>query len=387
MPGKTSGERRALDALTATLTSEFETAGFDYISPDILQPADVFLDRSGEDIRSRTFVFTDPEGREQCLRPDLTVPACRFHLSHVADPADEASYCYSGPAFRYQPGQYPHEFHQAGIEWFGADDAEAAEAEVLALTLQALKAAGLKDYTVRLGDLGLFHALLASLDMPERWRRRLHHHFWRPRAFRALLQTLTGSAKRRRTSISPLIDELADADLATATALVEAELDQQGLELVGDREISEIAGRLAEKAADRLESPLAAADSAQIDDYLVIRGALPDAAGEVGALAEEIGGNMIHAAQRLQNRIELFRQKELAVDEFEFVAVFGRSLEYYTGLVFQIEIAGPDGGTRTIAGGGRYDDMMSDIGAGKRVPAVGCAIYTERLQLALEGRS
>ncbi|MGI9462490.1 MAG: ATP phosphoribosyltransferase regulatory subunit, partial [Aestuariivirgaceae bacterium] len=193
MPGKTSSERRALDQLASTLTGGFEAAGFDFISPDILQPADVFLDRSGEDIRSRTFVFTDPEGREQCLRPDLTVPACRFHISHAADPGKEARYCYAGPAFRYQPGEHPHEFHQTGLEWFGAGDAEAAEADVLAVTLAVLKTAGLRNYTVRLGDLGLFHALLASLDMPERWRRRLQHHFWRPRAFRALLQILTGA--------------------------------------------------------------------------------------------------------------------------------------------------------------------------------------------------
>ena len=60
----------------------FEGSGFDFIAPDILQPADIFLERSGEDIRARTFVFTDPSGVELCLRPDLTVPTCRYHLSH-----------------------------------------------------------------------------------------------------------------------------------------------------------------------------------------------------------------------------------------------------------------------------------------------------------------
>ena len=82
----------------------FAGQGFETIVPDILQPADVFLDRSGENIRSRTFVFTDPSGAELCLRPDLTVPTCRFHLSHQSDPRAEARYCYCGPAFRFQPG-------------------------------------------------------------------------------------------------------------------------------------------------------------------------------------------------------------------------------------------------------------------------------------------
>ncbi len=385
MPGKTSSERRALDALTATLMDGFEAAGFDFIAPDILQPADVFLDRSGEDIRSRTFVFTDPEGREQCLRPDLTVPACRFHLSHVADPAEEARYCYAGPAFRHQPGELPHEFHQTGIEWFGAEDAEAAEAEVLTVTIAALKAAGLKDYTVRLGDLGLFHALLASLDMPERWRRRLQHHFWRPRAFRALLQVLTGAVKRQRTSISPLIDDLPDGDLATARVRVDAELDKQAFELIGGREVTEIAARIAEKAADRLATPLQPANSSQIDDYLAVRGSLPDAVNRITELTAGIGGTMTDAAGRLSRRLKLFEQNGLAADEFEFAAVFGRSLEYYTGMVFQIEVPGPDGAMRAIAGGGRYDNMLADIGAGTPVSAVGCAIYTERLLDAAGG--
>ena len=74
MPGKTSHERRTLDALSGLLTGRFEEAGFDFISPDILQPADVFLDRSGEDIRSRTFVFTDPYGFTQHPNTPLIEP-------------------------------------------------------------------------------------------------------------------------------------------------------------------------------------------------------------------------------------------------------------------------------------------------------------------------
>jgi hypothetical protein len=197
MPGKTPAERAALEAQGAVILRVFEAAGFVHIAPDILQPADVFLDRAGEEIRARTFVFTDPAGTELCLRPDLTVPACRYHLSHSSAPDAEARYCYQGPAFRFQPEGglplYPSEFDQAGIEWFGAAEPERADAEVLGLTVAAMAAAGLERYRVRIGDLGLVRALLHSIDMPERWRRRLMHQFWRPRAFRSLLDQLTGA--------------------------------------------------------------------------------------------------------------------------------------------------------------------------------------------------
>ncbi|MGE4253536.1 MAG: ATP phosphoribosyltransferase regulatory subunit, partial [Parvibaculaceae bacterium] len=56
-------------------------------------------------------------------------------------------------------------------------------------------------------------------------------------------------------------------------------------------------------------------------------------------------------------------------------APFGRSLEYYTGFVFQIE-AQTKNGPAQVAGGGRYDDLLSDIGSPVKVPAVGCAIDT-----------
>ncbi|MEM1201326.1 MAG: ATP phosphoribosyltransferase regulatory subunit, partial [Pseudomonadota bacterium] len=195
MTGKSPEERLALDSQSAIMSGLFEGAGYRYIEPEILQPADVFLDRSGEDIRLRTFVFTDPEGNELCLRPDLTVPSCRYHLEHAATVSDPAKYCYVGPAFRFQRGGTtklrPREFEQVGVENFGATDRERAEAETLALAIDAVETAGLEDYSVQVGDLGLFDAVLAGFEMPNRWRARLHQQFWRPQAFRDLLKQLS----------------------------------------------------------------------------------------------------------------------------------------------------------------------------------------------------
>jgi ATP phosphoribosyltransferase regulatory subunit len=365
----------------------FAGQGFETIVPDILQPADIFLDRSGENIRSRTYVFTDPSGAELCLRPDLTVPTCRFHLSHQADPRREARYCYCGPAFRFQPGGadrlHPSEFDQAGVEWFGASDAELAEAEVLAMTVAAVEAAGLRRYTVRLGDLGLFEALLQSLAMPERWRRRLSHQFWRPKQFHALLDQLAGVATRSRTSISGLIDTLAQAGgAADAVGLVEQQLAAEGLALVGGRNSREIAARLVEKALDRSERPLAQADAQRIETYLGLSGSPTDTAKALDRLAPDLGSPMVEAVRRFHRRNALMGAAGLPLDEATFAGVFGRQLEYYTGFVFQIEAAGPDGRALAIAGGGRYDRLLSDIGSPYPVPAVGCAIHTERLAAA-----
>lgn len=366
MAGRTPFEREALQEAGAQVLAHFTRAGFQHIAPDILQPADIFLDRSGEEIRQRSFVFTDPSGAELCLRPDLTVPACRYHLTHAARADEEARYCYWGPAFRFDPeSQKPSEFDQAGLEWFAAPDREKAEAEILALAVKAVEAQGVKDYAIRLGDLGLFSALLDSIPMPQRWRRRLAHQFWRPKAFQELLLQLTGAKARARSGISHIIDALGDGD---AEVFVEAELARLSLPLAGGRSIAEIGARLAEKAKDRTATPLSAADAKRLDDYLAISGPPREASAAIAKLGLDV--------RAFNRRLELMEAQGLDLAKMQFSAVFGRSLEYYTGLVFQIEA-----GQAQLAGGGRYDRLMQDIGAPVPVPALGLAIHTEKLAM------
>ena len=191
----TTADIEALDAQARGLMATFARAGYERIEPAVIQPAPLFLDVIGEELRARTYVFTDPDGAELCLRPDLTVPTCRLHLERHPAGNVPARYCYSAPAFRYQAAgadrAHPREFRQAGIELFAAADREADDAGVLALTVEALRRAGLGRIGIRIGDLGLFAALIEALPMPQRWRARLRHQFWRPDAFRAELQRLT----------------------------------------------------------------------------------------------------------------------------------------------------------------------------------------------------
>ena len=84
-------------------------------------------------------------------------------------------------------------------------------------------------------------------------------------------------------------------------------------------------------------------------------------------------------------RVAAYERRLLALEEqglnpkrFHFSASFGREIEYYTGFVFQIEVNGVN-----VAGGGRYDDMLGDLGAPSPIPAFGFAIHTERLQAVL----
>src|ERR687897_3902762 len=103
MAAESVKEFEALEAQAATLLETFRRAGYEQVAPSIIQPADIFLDQIGEQLRSRTYVFTDLAGNELCLRPDLTVPVSRLYLERHPGANTPARYCYNGPAFRFYP--------------------------------------------------------------------------------------------------------------------------------------------------------------------------------------------------------------------------------------------------------------------------------------------
>ena len=124
------------------LLLSFAQAGYVRAEPAILQPAEPFLDLSGEDIRKSLYLTTDASGEELCLRPDLTIPVARDYLAS-GRAGQPAGFSYLGPVFRYRGGR-PSEFLQAGIESFGRQDRAAADAEMLALALEATSAFGVQ---------------------------------------------------------------------------------------------------------------------------------------------------------------------------------------------------------------------------------------------------
>ncbi len=387
MTAETAKQFEALEAQATGIVQVFTSAGFEAVSPAMIQPAGVFLDVIGEALRARTYVFTDPDGDELCLRPDLTVPTCRLHLERRAQ--IPARYCYNGAAFRFQPQgadtAHPREFRQAGIECIGDSDLEQAEADTVATIMAALKASGLSNMRLRFGDLGMFRSLLRSVDIPERWRQRLRHHFWRPDAFRAELQRLSRAPSGLLDNIPQALQTALDpSDAAASEAAVQAYLDSEGLDIVGVRSISEITANLMDKVADGRADPLSPLTARIIERYIALRGPAETAATEIKELAREEGVDIADALQAYQRRLGLLQRAGVETSTAEFSAEFGRSLAYYTGFVFEVFVP-LSSALSPIAGGGRYDSLMKAVGAPDDVAAVGAAIHTERLLSAVTG--
>lgn len=389
MPAETAKQFEALEASAQTLLGVFSRAGFEGVSPAIIQPAGVFLDVVGEKLRARTYVFSDPDGDELCMRPDLTVPACRLHLERHPEANVAAKYSYNGPAFRFQPQgsdrAHTREFRQTGIEAFGEANRERAEAEIVATIIAALEEAGLSSYTMRFGDLGILRAILRAADMPSRWRQRLMHLFWHPPAFKAELNRLTLEPGAASAAIPKALRDAIDPDdPKAAEAAVAVYLEENGIETIGARTVGEITDNLLGRVADARSEPLSAKMAQLIASYVAIVAPARSSARRIRELATLMGVNIEAALGAYEWRLELMARAGVDVDRAEFSADFGRALEYYTGFVF--EVITPELGRRSpVAGGGRYDHLLKAVGAPRDVPAVGAAVHTDRLLPALNG--
>lgn len=387
MVAETAKQFQALETQAQALMSVFANAGYEAVAPAVIQPADVFLDVIGETLRARTYVFTDPDGDELCLRPDLTVPTCRLHLARDLKSEKRHRYCYNGAAFRFQPitssPSHPIEFRQAGIESFGGTAKRKAEVETLTTIVKALKAAGLDDIKLRVGDLGLFSALLEAADMTGRWRQRLRRHFWRPDAFRGELKRLSADQPQALKNLPEnLMRALKDANPMEAEQHVNDYLADAGIDFVGVRTPMEIAESLRTMIEDQNADPLSAKTVSLIESYIGVSAPARAAGARLRDLTKSHDIDISEALDVYHKRLDLLHEAGIDVVHADFSAEFGRTLEYYTGFVFEI-YAPSLAEDIPIAGGGRYDNLLQSVGAEGEIPAVGGAIHTERLLAAV----
>ncbi len=368
----------ALESQAHAILGTFAAHGYQRHEPSVLQPADMFLERSGEEIRRRTFTLTDPAGNELCLRPDLTIPICREHVARGG--SYPARLCYNGLAFRHQPAEphRPTQFYQAGAELLGLEDRAKADGEVMTITVEALRAAGLKNFEMKIGDLGLFADLVDALDVPAQWRGRLKRHFWRVDYFDALLKRASSGDATNTQKLLANIGGMSEADARSA---LEGLMDMFADAPHGARTREEIVDRLLEQAADAAAMRLDPAVARVISRMLEITGPAPAALREIRALTKSAGVDIEKPLATMEARLATLAGLGLDAAKVSFAARFGRNMEYYTGFVFELWARDAEGRVQ-VAGGGRYDTLLEALGAKKAIPAIGFVIRTERVLAA-----
>lgn len=366
--------QNGFDPRAQALVGSYVRAGYEQIAPPVLQPAEPFLDLSGEDIRRRMFLTTDPDGRELCLRPDLTIPVSRDYLTSPAA-GKPAGFCYLGAVFRHRAGATA-EFLQAGIESFGRQDKAAADAEMLALALEATTQYGVTAPEIRMGDVGLFAAFIAALNLAPVWKRRLIKDFNRKSSLAHDLDQLTLAAANGSKEYQGVLAALAGSDPKAAHHLVTDLLSIAGIAAVGGRSVAEIADRFLEQSAANAPTRLPRETRALIERFLSLTGDPDEAAGELRALANDAKISLDPALDLFENRTGFLAARGVDVRDIKFSTAFGRGVDYYTGFVFELH---DQRAKSPLVAGGRYDGLLTRLGAREPIPAVGFAAWIEEL--------
>ena len=241
---------------------------------------------------------------------------------------------------------------QLGIEILGSKNQLQDDFKVIKTILNSAAKIKNKKIKVKVGDIGLFKKLVNSLDMPERWKLRLIRHFWRPKYFEELLDRL---------------DKNSDIDSVTFDTDKKRFYEMKKMnqnKLIAGRSILEILKRFDKKIKD----PRSFSEGKKIAK--ILRSFL-----KINCKLSELDKKLSDFKNQNNLKEEIFKDfksiqnlKKLNQDIF-FITNFGRNIEYYTGIVFEIF-----SGKKEIARGGRYDDLLKSLGAKKNIPAVGAAI-------------
>ena len=366
-------DRDRLDAVLA----EFLRQGFARSEPAILQPASVFLDRSGEDFRGRLYLTSDASGSDFCLRPEFTIPVCLDYLAS-AQAGEPAAFAYGGSVFRFPADHHQEsgEFLQAGLESFGRDDREAADAEILASALEAARAAGAGALELRMGDAGLVSNFLDQLDLPPAWRRRLETGYARGNSIDKIFAVSEKSFGSEQAGVLAALKKVEPED---ARALVNDLLSIAGISTVGGRSANEIAERFLEQASLGNDQGVAAEKRELVERFLSIEGHPDQACASLRRLADDARLDLGATLNSFDTRLGFIAARGVDLDSMIFSASFARRLDYYSGFVFEARNAASRKGPPAI-GGGRYDRLLKTLGAPNDIPSVGAAIRIDRLR-------
>jgi histidyl-tRNA synthetase len=347
-------DRRGPDVATerrivARVTEVYERWGFEPLETGAFEYADAlgkFLpdaDRPNEGV----FALEDDDDQWMALRYDLTAPLARFAAQNWETlPKPYRRYAF-GPVWRNEkpgPGRF-REFVQCDADTVGSDRPE-ADAEIIAMACEGLKAAGLSEgqAVVRVSNRKLFDGLFDAGGVTDPVQR---------------LTALRAIDKYDRLGWD-----------GVAALLGEGRLDESGDYTNG--------ARLPASVTQTVQAFLGSAGEGNRAETL-------DAFARVGGLGAA-GESALNELAGIDRALAAMGVDQAAV---RFDPTIVRGLEYYTGAVFEAELLlettdekGRAVRFGSIGGGGRYDDLVARF-TGEATPATGFSFGVSRLASAL----
>jgi histidyl-tRNA synthetase len=356
--------------------------GFRRVDVPVIESAELHLRKSGLEMISKLYAFHDLGGRRICLRPELTASIVRASIASPAPRLPDKIFA-TGPVFRYERpsrGRF-RQFVQTGVEVLGAEG-PLADAEVIALAAETLDELNVTGYLITIGNVGILANVLGRLGLTGRRRAILLECLEETR------RQGIDSVRRRFATLDP---DVAAPHPATAvdtpdTPGVHETVSRLIAEVspgdLGRRTLDDVANRLVARlhggrAHDAIERALAFI--AQLGE---VRGD-PETALAGGRRLLESHGLDVTPLADLARTVELLEAFGVDRSRLRIDLGLSRGLQYYTGMVFEIDHESL-GAERQLCGGGRYDDLVRVLGGRQPVPATGFAFGLERIVMARE---
>jgi len=301
-----------------TIRQLFHLYGYEEIDTPTLESMQLLAAKAGDEIRHRMYSFKDLGGREVALRPEMTASVARLVVNNLRYSTKPLRLGYISNCFRYDEPQQGRyrEFWQGGFELFGSSRPE-SDAEILTIADHLMRALGFQNYKLKIGHVGILRGVLEQEGIDERTQDNILAYMDRREYDKAI-----ALLERKR---------IPSGCIRVSRQLFEVETDSITEALSRGREI--------------------------LIDY------------------EEA----LQSLENLENIIRILMDSGLDIPLTVDLG-FGRGLEYYTGMVFEVFV--PDLGI-ALNGGGRYDRLIEAFG-GEPTPAVGCAPGIDRIVLAME---
>ena len=341
--------------LSDSILKTVKSNGFKYIELPSVIEANHIVQRSGESFRKFIFSFTDQGGNELCLRPDLTIVSCLRYLENNLKGKEKIFY--NGQAYRKSENKKDSIVrNQVGFEIIGSRNEKNDDKEIINTSLKSLKNFNYSSGEITIGNVEIFNLLISKLDIPKRWKLRLSRHFWREDYFNDLLKRL-----ETNSDVDPTIVEI---DKKRYFRMLK---DDQST-IIANRTINEILSRFDKKIKDPRRPSKGRNISKIIKEFLKIKCPINNAAKVLNKFFKKYKINLL-----VDQRYFPISKNKINKLNVTFSAAFGRQLEYYTGMVFKIDIRFKSK-IINCCNGGRYDKLISDLGSKKQTPAVGAAL-------------
>ena len=361
--------------LSASLERHMAQYGYHTVETSVIQPADMFLTRAGDQIIEHLFTF-ERRGKQYALRPEFTASAAALYAAQCSE-GTVARWQFHGAIFEDDPvgngSTYQH--YASGAELLGLAGS-LAEAEIIAVAAHGLSKHGIMDWRLVIGNVQLVRQLLSAFHLDSR-------------AQRFLLGHVATLKHQGRAYVMGLLDKLVMGNLTNSVsnaAGTSEELNTQQLldvlldatqhgGTMGGRTRHDIVRRLLQKrqrAAER-DQFIKALDFlevwSKIDDT-------PDKAFDTmqaWIAPDDVAAQAIFDDwQRLLDLLDAF---DIPRERIRIQPALARNWDYYTGTVFELATAD----NCRLGGGGRYDELARLLGAESDVPAVGFTYYADEL--------